>query len=310
MAAAVSCCIGGLREMAGDFLRRMEEAAARLGANEARARGLVHLSEFWARLILDGDPWAYWSAARKAEAAFAEAEDARYRSCAEGHIAFGYALMGQREQAAALFGRALPALERLGETIVLIALQMFFAMAQSEAGEPALLGEAQVLVEEVIGHLPSAGFWSGIAYCAQARVLLARRELEAAAQAAERSFAAFAVLPPGQAMALACRCRTLLEQGREAEAHAAGEQGLALLASLGGRCWMDEKLRLAAAEARHAVGDVEGARRVLAEAWREFERRAAQIEDPGLREGFVQGMSDNVRLRELAAAWGVATPLG
>ena len=71
---------------------------------------------------------------------------------------------------------------------------------------------------------------------------------------------------------------------------------------------MDEKLRLAAAEARHAAGDAEGARRVLAEAWRELERRASQIEDPALRDGFVHRVKDQVRVRELGRAWGLAAP--
>lgn len=309
MAAVVCCCFGGMREMGGHFLRRMEAAAGRLGANEARTRGLFHLSELWTRLVLDGDPWMYWCAARKGVAAFAEAEDLRYRGCVEGHLGFGYALLGEREQAVALFRASLPVLERLGETIVLLAMRTFFVMALGEMGDPALLEEAQVLIQETLAQLPSTGFWRGLACCAQACVLLARRDFESAAQATEQAFAAFAALPTGQALALTWRCRALLEQGRAAEAHVVGEQGLTLLATLGGRCWMDEKLRLGAAEARHATGDAEGARRVLAEAWREFRRRAAQLEDPVLRERFVQAR-DNVRLRELVLAWGLVVPSG
>jgi hypothetical protein len=64
-------------------------------------------------------------------------------------------------------------------------------------------------------------------------------------------------------------------------------------------------LRLAAAEARRATGDVELACSDLREILALVSRHADGIPDPAVRARYLENVPENVRARALAAEWGV-----
>jgi hypothetical protein len=95
-----------------------------------------------------------------------------------------------------------------------------------------------------------------------------------------------------------------LAQGRGDEALAAAEDASARCAAMGG-CGMFRGafVRLAHAEALHATGAQDAARRAIAGARGRLLTSAARIADPAYRTSFLAGVPENARTLELAHAW-------
>jgi len=101
-----------------------------------------------------------------------------------------------------------------------------------------------------------------------------------------------------------------LAQGRAAEALAAAEDAVARCEAMGG-CGMFRGafVRLAHAEALHATGAHETARRAIAEARDRLVTIAGRIADPAYRQSFLEAVPENARTLALARAWlGEAAP--
>ncbi|HEX2571540.1 MAG TPA: protein kinase [Polyangia bacterium] len=305
MMAIFTLSLRGLRDSAGRFLRQMEEMRRRLGDAEARTRGFVQVGTVWYHLVLGGEPWRYWNAAWEGVVEFTIAGDLPYVGMMQGHLGLGYALLGDHERSRMVLREAQGLLARFKEDLLLVTLQVQFALALVETGQAACLDEAGALARDAIAKSPQGNFWRSFAHHALASALAAAGALDEAEEEAQRALALLSPWPAGRMPVHALLCRIQLQQGRIEEAHAHGEAGLALLGELGGMGWMDGKLRLAASEAREAAGDHEGACRVLAVACRELERRAGAISDVPMRERFLRQIPEHARLWQLAAAWGV-----
>jgi hypothetical protein len=104
--------------------------------------------------------------------------------------------------------------------------------------------------------------------------------------------------------AAATLIRALLATERAAEARALADAGLAEVEQIGGVGFTEVRLRVAAAEARLAAGDADGARAVVRAVLEQIEARAEQITDPAWRARFVERVPDNARARELLARLG------
>ncbi len=111
-------------------------------------------------------------------------------------------------------------------------------------------------------------------------------------------------IPIEQPGALATLSALRLAQGRAADALAAGEDALARGAAIGG-CGMFRGafVRLAHAEALHATGAHDAARRAIADARARLLTIADRIADPGYRASFLADVPENARTLALAAAW-------
>ena len=107
--------------------------------------------------------------------------------------------------------------------------------------------------------------------------------------------------PPG----FVAQIEVLLRQERRTEARAVAEEGLEVIRSLGGTGSTELRLRLAAAEARHADGDLDGAREAIGDAVKELHARAEKIPDSEARAHFVGQVSSHARIQELAQRWQV-----
>jgi hypothetical protein len=100
-----------------------------------------------------------------------------------------------------------------------------------------------------------------------------------------------------------------LAQGRAGEALAAAEDAMARCRAMGA-CSMFRGafVRLAHAEALHATGAHDAARRAIAEARAHLLAIAARIADPGYRTSFLEAVPENARTLALARSWLGAAP--
>jgi hypothetical protein len=127
-------------------------------------------------------------------------------------------------------------------------------------------------------------------------------DFEAADHALQRALAlAVAIEHPG---VLASVSALRLAQGRAAEALVAAEDAMARCATMGG-CGMfrGSFVRLSHAEALHATGAHDAARRAIAEARARLLAIADRIADPEYRTSFLEAVPENARTHALASAW-------
>jgi tetratricopeptide (TPR) repeat protein len=288
-----------LRDELRAVLGRMQAILSRLGENELRARGLLHVSRSVCGLG-EGDFWTYRSEAEAAMACFVAVGDRRYQIVAETHAGLGQALLGDEEAAAARLRAALELGRRLGESMMEGVLQTHIAHALLESGRPEHLGEAEALAQAMIANSGALTFWSALGYCVLAGVHLERGEFAAAEHAARQAHPVVEAIGP---LSSALLGRALLAQGTAEAARAVVDAELATLARRGGSGFMDIKLHLVAAEVRRAQGEPEAARESLDRAAELLEQRAARIPDPTVRENYLGRVRDHVRVAELRRRW-------
>jgi hypothetical protein len=95
-----------------------------------------------------------------------------------------------------------------------------------------------------------------------------------------------------------------LAQGRAEEALAAAEDAIARCAAMGGcGVFRGAFVRLAHAEAQHAGGAHDAARRTIAEARARLLAISRRIPDPTYRRSFLDDVPENARTLALARAW-------
>ncbi|HEX2569521.1 MAG TPA: protein kinase [Polyangia bacterium] len=290
----------GMREMAGTFLRRMQEVSTRLGDNEARARGILYMMTAWYALQIEGDVWTHRLVSQQACVALTAAGERRYLCNTEFQRHVSQANLGDYEPLRARFRDTLATVERIREPLLLQSARVFVGVTLLETGDPQYLGEVRALAEAVLATVPDPNYWTALSYGVLARVHAAEGDLQAAEQAARKAIEAHRVMPLGSQVASGILIRILLRQGRIEEAQAAAAQGLRALANLGGTGWMDVRLYVAAAEAHEAGGDREAARSAARTACDLIERRAASMSDPDTRQRYL-ALPDHAQARALAS---------
>ncbi|HWU90827.1 MAG TPA: hypothetical protein VN253_26355, partial [Kofleriaceae bacterium] len=205
--------------------------------------------------------------------------------------------------AAAPAERILEAIAAADESLGVASSLRRFELAWLYAGRGALAEarELAMLLSEhgCAHHNPldeSRGRW------VLAEVLRRTGDLDAADR--ELAAALGMAVPLEQPGILATRSMLRLAQGRAAEALAAAEDAAARIAAMGG-CGMfrGALVRLAHAEALHATGAHDGARRVIAEARARLLATAGEIPDPAYRQSFLEHVPENARTLALARAW-------
>jgi len=137
---------------------------------------------------------------------------------------------------------------------------------------------------------------------ALAEVLRLLGDLEAAER--EIQIALAMTVPLERPGALGTLSMLRLAQGRAADALAAAEDAMARYEAMGG-CGMFRGafVRLSHAEALHATGAHDAARRAIAAARAHLFTIADKIADPEYRASFLQRVPENARILALAHAW-------
>jgi hypothetical protein len=135
-----------------------------------------------------------------------------------------------------------------------------------------------------------------------AEVLRRAGELDAADR--ESGIALEMAMPLERPGVLATRAMLHLAQGRAADALATAEDAMARCAAMGG-CGMFRGafVSLAHAEALHAAGARDAARRAIAEARARLGAIADRIPAPDVRASFLSHVPENARTLALATAW-------
>ena len=123
----------------------------------------------------------------------------------------------------------------------------------------------------------------------------AEREIQAAQAMA---------MPLDQPGMLATLSALRLAQGRPVEALAAAEDAMARSAAMGGcSLFRAACVRLAHAEALHATGAHDDARRAIADARARLLAISGKIPEPSYRTSFLESVPENARTLTLARAW-------
>jgi tetratricopeptide (TPR) repeat protein len=218
-------------------------------------------------------------------------------------MGFAYNELGAYAEAQRALAAALAGASRLGIAGVLAATKHNLGWALARLGR---LDEARSLEVEAVRAFHAQGdrrMESG-SRTYLARIHLLAGELDAAEREATAAVDLLVDAPPAaRACALASLAQALLAQDRpdDALAHARAAIAPALDA---GRLEEGEALvRLAHAEALHAVGEDAAARRAIAAAEQRLLERAAAIGDPAWRSLFLEAVPEHARTVALAAEW-------
>ncbi|HWU87642.1 MAG TPA: hypothetical protein VN253_10230, partial [Kofleriaceae bacterium] len=166
------------------------------------------------------------------------------------------------------------------------------------------LDEARALATELAasGHEHHNRLEEGRGRWALAEVLRRMGDLDAADR--EVGLALGMAVPLEHPGVLATLSALRLAQGRAEEALAAAEDAVARMTAMGG-CGMFRGafVRLAHAEALHATGAHDAARRAISDARAHLLAIAEKIADPAYRTSFLEQVPENARTLALARAW-------
>ena len=290
----------GLREMANSFRDRMRAICARLSSGEMRSRGLLGVGEVWYRLLLEGDPWAVWTAAQGAVEAFVKAGDRRLLCSMRGLAGVAQAMLGDLARAEEDYRFAVSLAEELHEPMAAWPVHAHFVFILADTGEPRYFDEAERRAEQGLEVYPVPTAWGGLAHLTRALVARGRGHLGEAEVRVQKAMEMLAYAPPVQPLGYATWVGSCSRWGaskmriRRSRAGCGCSRG----PSVGPVSWI-RGYYLTAAEVRRATGDEEGARRALGQGQRLLERRADRIPDEAARRRFREQVHDHVQLAAL-----------
>ncbi len=297
---ATQMVFGGRLEVADRLLARLDEMGAEV-ISDAAVSGWV----LEARAIRAGsgdDPGARLLLAHQAAASFEGAGDLRNACLQNASVGFANNELGDYAAAVDSLQRALSLGSRLGLLNATSTARAQVARAMVRQGRHA---EGEASARQAIGELRAQGNTrlEGVARSYLAWSLMDRVELAAAEEEARRAVDVLATAPPLRAAADGVLAQILLRSGRMAEALSAIEDSAALVERLGRIPSSEGLVRLAHAQALHALSREEEALAVITRANDRLERRAAEIRDHHLRDRFLLGVEEHSRTLVLARDW-------
>ena len=282
-------------------MARVQEVLAGCDERELYARGSVKGAESNDHSCNEERPWA--AVMRNAEAADLLCAAGDQRTEGICRVYHGKALheLGDAAGAERSLREALALAERLNESLVLAYARTYLARFLADAAEASLLDEpARLAADAIAAQSPSL---LGIARGALAEVARRRGDLAGAEAASAAACAAVRPFPPYAWDLVARRVRILLALGRVDDALSTGEEALHELTRLGLSGYGEVALRLAVAEARHALGLEDDAREAITKAVQGLRRRLEDIPDAAARERYMTNVPAHARLLSLSRAW-------
>ncbi|MBL8976392.1 MAG: hypothetical protein JNK56_37660 [Myxococcales bacterium] len=298
----------GQRSLAQFFLTRIQAASARLDAEDPSVTGWIGYAQAIFCHWIDDDLWLKQDVARAAIAAATQAGDRRMLAFVTLALALAEMGLGDHAHGEETLERLRLMLSALSEAALVGTSMGYAALALSEVGTPEALARAYALALDCIERLPPDAPVAGSAYIGLARHFEQRGELDIAEAHARRALNLMRVIPVVSLAAHETLVRVLLARHEIAAARDRAREGLALLASLECAPSTRTALRLAAAEALHAAGDVVDAHETLRDAADGLRTAANKIPEPAARTRYFTNVWRHARILELERAWLAPTP--
>ncbi len=285
---------GGRHAVADEIMEIIGELAGDLSEIDLQAVALVHQVRS-VRASIAGDLGASLTGLETALLAFEQAGDMRNACTVRCNMGYLYCELGDFERAEVALRHALSAATRMGlrelAAAVLHNLGRVLGLRNN-------LGEARRLEQEAIDSFVEQGEQrlEGVARTYLAEILVAAGDFEAAYVEAMRAVDILHVAPALRVAAQAMVARTLLGQGRAAEATALAREAAADLAQLGEIEEGEAAVRLVLVDCLDASGAHEESRNALARARAWLLARAARISEPSWRTRFMNEVPTNAKL--------------
>jgi eukaryotic-like serine/threonine-protein kinase len=298
-------CQGGLRAPANMVFERMEALAAEAGAEEIHIRAPMQFSRATYLRSFQPDPWREVVAAQEAAAVYRQTGDLREACVCEHMVGQVQAEAGDSAAGEASLREALALTIRLAQPNLITSSYLHLASVLAARKEPSALLEAEDCLNKVLAVSGLSGGFRGWAHGIRAQILFGQERYEEAELEARKSIELSQIAPLRRLLALVTLVYVLLRRDRPEEALALGEEGLEQAESIGGTGYSELPVRLAAAEARYATGDLEGACAALHAANNELKRRTALIPESAARARYLTNIPEHARITALAGAWGL-----
>ncbi|MGZ3450735.1 MAG: serine/threonine-protein kinase [Polyangiales bacterium] len=236
-----------------------------------------------------------------AVASFAHAGDTRNVALETPTVGWCWAELGEYERAEAIVRDAVERCERLGvlQTKTYAQVNLGYVLSYRGAHQDA---ERVLLDAAESCRKASNPRLEGWALSHLAHDLRMRGELDRSIEMAIRAESLLAVSPGLRAWSRALLADALIAAGRADEALPHATRAMDDLVRLGSMLQGETFPPLVLAEARHALGDREGAERAILDARQRLNARAEALPDERWRASFLR-IPENSRTLELASAW-------
>jgi eukaryotic-like serine/threonine-protein kinase len=303
VASWLSIALGaaGMKDASVAFLKRAERIAESLGLSDKAAWGYFKAACASCEYFVEEAPGACLLHALEDVQAFQDTDDRRTQCIAISMTGRVLADFGDRVGAETVLRENLRHAERLNEALPLAFARTYLARLLASSAPLERLEEPARLATDVI---PTNNQWLvGIAYGVLAEIKRRQGDLPGAEAEARTACEALRPFPPYSWDIVALRLRILLEQGRAAVALEIGQGALQELECLGLAGYGEIHLRLAVAEALHAVGQTDAARAAIDKTIERLRVRVENIPDAAARERYITQVPTHARLLALAKAW-------
>jgi len=297
---SVALSITGEKVAARAFLTRARGVCAELDRNEV-VWGYLCGAESIDQHALEDAPWACMLSSAEGQRLLCMAGEQRAYSYLCTYYGKALHELGDRAAAEVELRNNLSAAERLNEPLRLAYAKTYLARLLADSAPTTELDEpAQLATDAIAAKNPSL---LGVAHGVLAEVRRRRGDLPGAEALARAACEAARPFPPISWDLIALRMRILIEQGRAAEALPIGDDAVRELERLGLSSSGELALRLAVAEAHHAVGHTAAATAALAVALERLWIRVNDIPASTARERYLMKVPVNARLIALGRAW-------
>jgi hypothetical protein len=297
---SVGVNLTGDKAAARAFLTRAREICAGLDRSEV-AWGDLHGAEGSQQHMLEDRPWACMLSHADGKRLLCAAGEQRYHSVLCTYYGKALHELGDRAAAEAELRNSLAGAERLNESLLIAYAKTYLARLLARSAPAGELDEPTRLARDVIAAKNLLVL--GVAHGALAEIMRRRGDLSGAEAEARIACEAARPFPPYWWELTALRMQILIEQGRAAEALPIGDDAVRELERRGLAGCGELALRLAVAEAHHAVGDPAAAAAALAVALERLWIRVHDIPEGLPRERYLTEVPVNARLIALGRAW-------
>jgi hypothetical protein len=290
----------GKKVAARALLTRVRGICAGLDRSEV-AWGYLRGAEGIEQHFLNEAPWACMLSCAEGQRLLSMAGEQRTRSILCTYQGKALHELGDHAAAEAALRNSLADAERLNEPFLLAYVKTYLAQLLAGSAPAAELDEPAQLARDAIATKNQSLL--GMAHGVLIEIMRRRGDLSGAEAEARVACEAARPFPPYAWELIALRMQILIEQGRAAEALPIGDDAVGELERLGLAGYGELALRLAVAEAHHAVGDTAAAAAALAVVLERLWIRVADIPEGAARERYLTQVPVNARLIALGRAW-------